>query len=237
MKKNLKLILMFVFAGSLVLSTTVMGYAAEATQVTPNFAVRDEAYLKETEDFKAKVEKYVDSVKSTTKLGGHKTLSVPLKQQKEDHYCGPASVQMVLAYHGINQTQSHIARQIGTVLAGSDVAPMRTYLNSQVGSGTYTYKNVIDLSFADGLIYSIDKRKPLICQVQTRELKYYKGHESVHFVVAKGYDWDMHGSDSYSTVTLNDPNNNPDYYGVRTCTWTEMNKALRASNGWYILAK
>lgn len=132
MKKNLKLMLTFALAGILVFSTTVMGHATDAKPVTPNSAIMDEAYLAEIEEFKAEVKSYVDSVRSTTKLGGHKTLSVPIKKQEKEWYCGPASVQMVLAYHGINKTQSHIAGQIGTIPAGSDIPPMTTYLNNQL---------------------------------------------------------------------------------------------------------
>lgn len=236
MKKRLKFVLIFALAGILVFSTTVMGYATNATQIEQNLQMKDEAYWTEIEDLKIEAEGYADSALST-RLGGHKQLSVPIKKQINDYYCGPASVRMVLLYHGIDQSQSYIAGKIGTQPAGSDVLPMRTYLNSQVGSGTYTYVNVTELNFADGLTYSIDKGKPLICMVQTSKLPYYNGHRSVHFLVAKGYDWSMAGSDSYSTVTLNDPNNNSAYYGKRTCTWSEMNQALKATNGWYILAK
>ncbi|MCI9476512.1 MAG: hypothetical protein HFE71_08600 [Emergencia sp.] len=237
MKKRLNFMLIFGLAGILIFSTTVMGYAADAVQFDQNSQMKDEAYWNEIKELKVKAESYVDSVLSPARVGGHKSLTIPTKKQINYYYCGPASLRMVLLYHGIDQTQSYIAGKIGTTEAGSDVAPMRTYLNSQVGSGTYTYVNVSELAFSDGLVYSIDKRKPLICMIQTSKLEYYKGHKSVHFVVAKGYDWDMNGSASYSTVTLNDPNNNNDYYGERTCTWTEMSQALNASNGWYIMAK
>ena len=71
-----------------------------------------------------------------------------------------------------------------------------------------------------------------------KELPYYNGHKSVHFIVAKGYDWDMNGSASYSTVKINDPNYSNAYYGGnKSCSWTKMTKALKATNGWYIMAK
>ena len=222
-------------AGALVFSTTVMGHAADATQ---KIATRDEAYLAEAQEFKTEVESYVDSVVSSTRAGGHKSLSVPLRKQINGYYCGPASVRMTLLYHGIDQTQSYIAGKIGTTSAGSDVAPMTSYLNSQVGSGSYKYVNVADLAFEDGLIYSIDKGKPLICLVQTSELPYYNKHESYHFIVVKGYDWDMNGSSSYSTVKINDPNNNDLYYGGdKSCTWSEMTKGIKGVFGWYIMGK
>ncbi|MEY8365825.1 C39 family peptidase [Anaerovoracaceae bacterium 41-7] len=237
MKNALKFMSTFALSGILLITTTVMGYAAETVQSDKNLQMRDETYWEEVKDLKVEAENYVNSVTSLERVGGHKSLTIPTKKQINSYYCGPASVRMVLLYHGIDQTQSYIAGKIGTTEAGSDVAPMRTYLNNQVGSGTYTYVNVTELAFADGVVYSIGKSKPLICMIQTSKLKYYNGHKSVHFVVAKGYDWDMNGSASYSTVTLNDPNNNNDYYGERTCTWTEMTQALNASNGWYILAK
>lgn len=48
----------------------------------------------------------------------------------------------------------------------------------------------------------------------------------------------MNGSASYSTVKINDPNYSNAYYGGnKSCSWTKMTKALKATNGWYIMAK
>lgn len=238
MKKKLRVIQFFVLSSLFIFSTTAFGYAADMGEFNQNLPVKDKAYWSEMEDLKPKVESYVNSVASTDRVGGHKTLSVPIEQQKNSYYCGPACMQMVLEYHGINKTQSVIAGKIGTTIEGSDIPPMRTYLNNQVGSGAYTYVNVTELAFGEGLVYSIDKKKPLICMVQTKELPYYNGHKSVHFIVAKGYDWDMNGSASYSTVKINDPNYSNAYYGGnKSCSWTKMTKALKATNEWYIMAK
>lgn len=236
MKKNLKLMLVLALAGILVFSTTVIGYAADTSQLPQNSKMKDEAYWNEVEKLKDEADGYSDAVLST-KSGGHKTLDVPKRKQINSHYCGPASVRMVLLYHGIDQTQSYIAGKIGTTDAGTDIAPIKTYLNSQVGSGKYTYVNISDIKFSDGLVYSIDKGYPLICMIQTNKLWYYYGHTSGHYVVVKGYDWPVEGPNStYTNLTLNDPNNEEKYYGEWTCTWTEMSRALNASNGWYTMA-
>lgn len=235
MKKLMRIFTTFAISGALLISTTAVGAAADNGLGYKNLPEKNAEYWEEVNPLKEECNSYIQSIQLQPRVGGHKKLTVPLKKQTTSYYCGPASVQMVLSHHGINKTQSTIASKIGTTEAGSDIIPMKTYLNSLVGKGTYTHVNVDDLEFSSGLVASIDKGKPLICMIQTSELNYYKGHRSGHYVVVKGYDWDM--KEGYSKLTLNDPNNNSNYYGVHTCTWKEMDKALRAANGWYIMGK
>lgn len=228
----------FALVGIFVFSTIATGYAADTAEFEKNLQMKDATYWAEMQDLKPKVEDYVDSVTSAARAGGHKTLSVPRKKQINGYYCGPASMQMVLAYHGINKTQSVIAGKIGTTEAGSDFPPMKTYLNNQVGSGSYTYVNTADLPFSQGVLYSIDKGKPLICLVDTGKLWYYN-YSTDHFVVVKGYDWSFEGPNStYSTVKVNDPNNKGDYSTKTwTCDFGEIERGLRGVYGWYMMAK
>ena len=44
------------------------------------------------------------------------------------------------------------------------------------------------MAFKNGLIYSIDKRRPVPCHVMTGRLPGYNGHSVGHYVLARGYD-------------------------------------------------
>lgn len=171
------------------------------------------------------------------KGGATKVLSVPLYQQINNYYCGPASVQMVLKYLGDTVSQSTLGSLMNTTpSSGTYVYQIANGLNSYLGSGQYAYIYTSELSFGTKLFTSIDAGYPIICHTQTRELPHYNGHESGHYVVAIGYSWAQGGSSGgrENTVTFNDPNNNSNYYGKYTCKICEMTNAINANAGLYI---
>lgn len=58
-------------------------------------------------------------------------LQVPHRPQLADGYCLPACVQMVLAYWGIEQDQTRLARQLGMIRGAGVPASRLRRLNSQ----------------------------------------------------------------------------------------------------------
>lgn len=69
---------------------------------------------------------------------GDKVLSVPFYEQKEEYYCGPASVLQVFAYLNTTQnkhytlpTQYELAEALGTTREGTDTCNMKNYLNQK----------------------------------------------------------------------------------------------------------
>lgn len=171
------------------------------------------------------------------KSGGTESLSVPLRQQQNDYYCGPASVQMVLAYFGYFPTQDALANTMNTNSSdGTYVYQIANGINSFMGSGQYAYIHTSELSFSSKLLPSINAGYPIVCHTQTHKLPHYNGHSSGHYVVVTGYSWAQGGSSGgqETTVHFNDPNINADYYGYRSCTVSQMTSAINANAGYYI---
>ena len=167
--------------------------------------------------------------------GARKQLDVPLKQQSNYYYCGPASLQMVLKYKGKSYTQGDLAQKSKTSKnEGTYVYRMVNTLNDILGN-QYVYVNLTDQTFSTGLIYSIDKGYPVICHTYTSSLKHYNGKGSGHYVVATGYIYGFYGNNNgVSDVHYNDPNNQNQYYGKHADTIEAMTKAIKNRAGYFI---
>ena len=174
------------------------------------------------------------------KSGGSKKLSVSLIMQKEKSWCGPACGEMVLRYFNKNISQTTLANEnnMGTDIidgqGGTYVYKVSETLNKYLGSGTYSYKGLWDTSFYQEVIRSIDNGKPVICQVNTRELPHYNNVARDHYVVVCGYNWGQGSGGGINNVTFNDPNYEPEYYGQYICRADEMIDAIRAKASYYI---
>ena len=202
---------------------------------TPN--VLSKKNIEETEELSKSVEEYLEN-KITTKSSGGKTLSVSTIKQNNGHYCGPACIDMVMNYFGTNYTQSYIAQQCGTNNSGTIVYKIRNFLNSKLNSShQYKYVYTSQIHFSQGLIYSIDKNRPVICHTKTNDLSYYNGHISWHYILARGYYYGYNNSGGTYYVKLSDPNNNNAYYGRHIVTYSEINNAINGNAGLYIMGK
>lgn len=177
------------------------------------------------------------NVLSVARGGGNKSLNIGLVKQETNYYCDPASAKMVLDYLGHVQSQSTLASRIGTDNNGSVVYRVTNCLNYYLGSGSYRYVLTSEIDFSNGLMYSIDQGKPVICHVDTKYLPHYNGYSCNHYVTAYGYAWAQGGvgSGGYETVFFNDPNNNSAYHGSQTCTYAEMTEAINRRAGYYIM--
>ncbi|MBU5428237.1 C39 family peptidase [Tissierella pigra] len=161
-----------------------------------------------------------------------KRLNVPLRQQEETYYCGPASAQMTILYlQGQSPTQRTLASNMGTDKTGTMVYRLAQELNKY---SRYEYTNTDSSNFVNDLIYSIDKGKPIIAHVRASSLPHSPGAGSGHFIVNTGYLWGMSGSSSEDIVYYNDPHYKNEYYGKYSCTWSQMVKAIDDRLGYYI---
>ena len=167
------------------------------------------------------------------------SVSVPLYQQTTSNYCGPACVQMTLASFGVSATQSTLATQMGTGSPhGTYVYKIRDCLNSYLGSGKYKYVLTSEITFVQGVEYSIDEGCPVVCHVDTVYLPVYNGYSTGHYVVATGYFYQQNSASGLydeKTIYYNDPNNNSSFYGAKTCTYAEMTNAINGNAGYYIM--
>ncbi|MGN0732898.1 MAG: C39 family peptidase [Emergencia sp.] len=167
-------------------------------------------------------------------------MDVPIYKQSNSYYCGPASVRMTLKYLGVRKTQSDLASQMGTTAAdGTYVYQIANGLNNNLSGTPYRYVLNSQITFGEGLMYSIDKGKPVICHVMTGTLPNYSsaGYNTGHYLVARGYKYTALGNTGSDTVYYNDPNNNSNYYGKYTSTWSQMRNAILNNAGYYIMAQ
>lgn len=170
-----------------------------------------------------------------------KTLDVPIYQQEERFYCGPASVQMVLSYFGKDLTQDSLANTMKTNNdEGTYVYQIQNCLNSYLGAGTYKYVSTSEMSFIKGMKYSIEKNDPVICHIMTGALQIYQGRNTGHYVVVTGYLSVQKSQDGLldeEIVYYNDPHFSNEFYGKHSCTVDEMTNGIDDNAHYYIMGK
>jgi hypothetical protein len=138
-----------------------------------------------------------------------KLLPVPYRQQDKDRYCGPATIQMVLAYFGVSRSQEDLWND---VQANTDDGPgppdcepwdttpmaLAATLNQHAPPGLTVAARYAGTA-ADGmsrLYESLDRGVPAVASILC----------SNHWVVVRGYSL----GGRVEGVYLVDPNRNPD---------------------------
>lgn len=128
---------------------------------------------------------------------GNRRLAVPHRTQQNDYYCGPASLQMVLAYKGKNVSQSTLASQLGTTSqygtpAGSNVANvLNYYLGNIYGWSWHSYWDIDGLRAK--IVAGTTVGDPSVVNtLETPDDCYIKGHSQfpsiAHFGTTAGYN-------------------------------------------------
>lgn len=189
-------------------------------------------FTSEYQEFLQKAEKesimYV-ARKKQLRVTDSKVLDVPLYQQENGHFCGPASVQMILSYLTGNKIeQETLKNDMGTNSSGTMVYKIQQRLNESVSNNTYNYFLPSDVTFSNRLIYSIEKNRPIVCHVIPSRLTSSQTSTSTgHYLVATGYHAGFSGSTYVETCYYNDPYNDSRYYGKHTCSISEMSSAMK----------
>lgn len=167
--------------------------------------------------------------KKQLRVTDSKVLNVPLYQQENGHFCGPASVQMVISYlTGTKIEQETLKNDMGTDSSGTMVYKIQQRLNQTVSSNTYNYFLPSDVTFSNRLVYSIEKNRPIVCHVVPSRLTSSSTSTSTgHYLVATGYHAGFSGSTYVETCYYNDPYNDSRYYGKYTCSISEMSNAMK----------
>ncbi|MFR1722727.1 C39 family peptidase [Emergencia timonensis] len=224
--------LLLAFIGNFGLAfASTEGQLQKQLKQDPNFY--SEENLKGVETLQQNVDNYLQANPTATTSGGRK-LNVTMYQQDNDYYCGPACVQMVTYYGGFRlYKQSTLANYMGTNRAdGTIVANMTKGINKYWTAGNYRHVTTSQKAFSSGLVYSIDKGRPVVCHVMTRALPLYdENHNYGHYVVATGYDSGL------KRVYYADPNWRSEFYGAHYSTWAAMNIAINNNAGYYIMAE
>lgn len=218
------------------ISSTVFASNCETSDDKNAPDLNDPERLAEIEETNKKIDRYISQKKLlATRSTATKYLDVPLYQQANSYYCAPACVQMVVKYlNGALISQSTLANNMGTASSGGTyVYRVTQELNNRVGG--YQYTGTWEYSFSNGLVYSIDKGKPVVCHVMTGSLPNYPTSVNTgHYIVTTGYYIAFSGSTSTSNCRYNDPHFNNNYYGTYTCSIAKMTTAINANAGYYI---
>ncbi len=185
---------------------------------------------KSNSELQQKANAYLESgmsINATSRL-----LEVTMYQQQNRYYCGPATAQMVTYYGGFKlYSQSTLASHMGTNEAqGTIVWRLREGINYYWTNGNYTEITTSSMSFKNGLVYSIDKGRPVPCHVIPDRLPTYSGGNDGHYVLARGYD------SNNTRVYYIDPHYDSEHYGKHYCQYSTMSNAINDNAGYYIMA-
>ncbi|WP_312355723.1 C39 family peptidase [Aminipila sp.] len=160
------------------------------------------------------MDKSLKSTRGTDKSSAK--LKVSVSTQETGYYCGPATVKQTLTYiNGKADSQSSIAKAIGTTTDGSALINMVGYVNEKkqayVGYEIVQDPNIAEIQTC--INYSCNIGNPIMCR-----LKFSKGGDwaystSGHYMNANGYK--DYGGYIYVTdpnIKRVDPSSNGSYY-------------------------
>lgn len=122
------------------------------------------------------------------------TINVPVFEQENKDYCGPATVKQVIHYiNGSSLTQSDYANALGTIIGeGTNFTNIPGVLNAAVGAGTYVYDENVSDSFSNWcteLVSSIYYDKPALLDINTISVSSFPYNSGGHIVNVSGYEY------------------------------------------------
>ncbi|GAV25597.1 hypothetical protein ciss_15300 [Carboxydothermus islandicus] len=167
--------------------------------------------------------------------------SVPLKQQINSYYCGPATALQTLYGLGLQgsvsgttdaQKQTTLATAMGTNSQdGTYVYKLTQVLNSYISTKKYSYvlgSSSSYTTFENDIIHSLFNDRPVILHARTEYLSYYGGHKSGHYISLDA--WDAR----YDSAELKDCNYDNKYFGTHSVPGNEVKAAVSDVNRYYI---
>lgn len=139
-----------------------------------------------------------------------KSLNVSTCVQETTYYCGPATVQEVLKFYGVNKSQKTLASDLGTTTDGTAMSRIPRVLNKYQKKRTYKYYNYSSKAdFEKKVLLSVANGYPVVIDIRTTNYKTQWGYSTKgHFMCISGFNT------SKNTLTVNDPHYK--YYGKKT---------------------
>lgn len=160
-----------------------------------------------------------ETVVASTTLGGEKVLKFndQIVAQETYYNCGPASTQVALSCQGIWESESELARQLGTDTGGTDyIGQFPAVLNRYMPAAMYTHRDIPNdpptaaqvQHFAEALKNSVDAGYALVGNIVAPPGNYprgvkgsptlgYKSGTYYHYVCFPGYDFNYPGGAVY----------------------------------------
>lgn len=139
-----------------------------------------------------------------------KSLNVNACKQENGYYCGPATVQQVLKFYGVNKSQKTLASDLGTTTDGTVMTYILRVLNKYQKKRTYKYYNYSSKAdFEKKVLLTVANGYPVVIDVNTTNYKSQWGYStSGHYMCISGFNI------SNNTLTVTDPHTR--YYGKKT---------------------
>ena len=173
-----------------------------------------------------------------------RVLSVPQSVQENGYYCGPASLQMVLAFHGIEISQDQLASELHTSsVTGTEYVDAARVANKYLfgnesenppAAGYHVQTITIGDSsdetyqrFLERAKESIDQSFPVFCAADVKEL-YPELFHGNHLVIITGYET-LSSTDEIGCFYIQDPSylvQDPTYKGLKTIPAQELFRAI-----------
>ena len=127
------------------------------------------------------------TINATTNPSG--TIAVPYYKQANGYYCGPATTRQTVSFiKGSASSQSVIAAAIGTTTAGSDLTPMKNYVNSVQSRNAYVITTSPTESYIQFIAeYGVSESAPPMARLRFSAGTYWKYPTSGHFMSISGY--------------------------------------------------
>ncbi|MBC8228636.1 C39 family peptidase [bacterium] len=145
----------------------------------------------------------------------------PHYRQQKNYTCVPASVRMLLAFHGIDRNESYLARMLKTKFYGTNVYNIKYIEDEQIG-----LKVRIRFLSLDELKQILSQNQPCIVPLRTKYLSYFP-YDCLHTLIVVGYD-------DTSNILVNDPNFDKEIISIKK---SEFIEAWTENDGLVILIK
>ena len=174
-----------------------------------------------------------------------KRIDVPQSVQENGHYCGPAVLQMVLAYHGIYRSQTQLAQELNTsMVTGTEYADMARVLNTYLfdcevpedGQPGYRVEyltpgeadDTVMQRFEERVLRDIATDDPVFIAVNMHELYPDLGTAN-HFVLVTGYAVQYGNILYYYVVDPYGAVQHPSYEGLKIFTPEELRRGFNTN--------
>ncbi|MEA1975190.1 MAG: C39 family peptidase [Bacillota bacterium] len=202
MKKFLLIVLIAIFIMNLGLVSFASGVQGELTvEEGADVYITPQEELDLYAEMEAKLK--LENLRSFPD-GKYKTLSIPVFEQEENYYCGPATIKQVVHFlNSSSDNQNTIANEMGTTCNGTNMLEIRNYLNNNT-SENYTYRGEVTNYYYTWLNFittDIDIDKPVILEIDTTNIDSWPYVTEGHYVNVSGYDTKY----SYGEIRITDP--------------------------------
>ena len=127
------------------------------------------------------------TINATSNASG--TIAVPYYKQQNSYYCGPATTRQTVSFiKGSASSQSVIATAIGTTTAGSDLTPMKNYLNNVQSRNAYVITTSPSESYLQFIAeYAVSESSPSMARLKIAKGGNWQYSTNGHFMNISGY--------------------------------------------------